>query len=111
MREREFDYEDIHIDDEIASSEKISVFSVEGEGLYKILNSINHSCNPNCFLANVNETHYLSLISFRKIKKDEELTISYIDNTLPYKQRQELLQRDYSFTCQCERCQKESEEQ
>ena len=55
----------------------------------------------------MDETHFLSLISLRPIKQGEELTISYIDNLLPYEQRQMILQRDYSFTCCCDKCKKE----
>lgn len=63
---------------------------------------INHSCFPN--------THHLSegpelvVRSCRKIAKNEEITISYIDPTNSFRERQEALFTAYAFTCQCCRC-------
>ena len=63
---------------------------------------INHSCFPN--------THHLSdgpelvVRSCRKIAKNEEITISYIDPTNSFRERQEALFTAYAFTCQCRRC-------
>ncbi|KAL9102561.1 MAG: hypothetical protein Q9163_002311 [Psora crenata] len=65
---------------------------------------INHSCDPN--------THHLSegpelvMRSSRKIIKDEEITISYIDSTQCFEEREEALFTAYAFACQCRRCKK-----
>lgn len=70
---------------------------------------INHSCRPN--------THHLSeglelvVRSCRKIAKNEEITISYIDPTQCLEERQNALLTAYSFACQCCKCIQGSEEQ
>ncbi|EDR29210.1 set and mynd domain containing protein, putative [Entamoeba dispar SAW760] len=82
----------------------ITAFTVEAEGLFKYLNTLNHSCSPNCFLANTDDSFALSLIASCPISPGDELTISYIDNTLPYSQRQSLLYDSYHFYCHCPKC-------
>ncbi|MQL84465.1 hypothetical protein Taro_016974 [Colocasia esculenta] len=47
-----------------------------------------------------------TIIALRPIRKGEEITISYIDEDLPYEERQSLL-ADYGFKCRCSRCLKE----
>lgn len=70
---------------------------------------INHSCHPNSHhLADGPE---LVLRSCRKIAKNEEITISYIDPTQCFDQRQEALFTAYAFNCQCCRCLQGFEEQ
>ena len=70
---------------------------------------INHSCHPN--------THHLSegaelvVRSCRKIEKNEEITISYIDPTQCLEERQKVLFAAYCFRCECCRCALGSEEQ
>lgn len=44
------------------------------------------------------------MIALRDIRKGEELTISYIDETLPFKDRQAKLKTMYMFTCTCPKC-------
>ncbi|CAN6925123.1 unnamed protein product, partial [Brassica oleracea] len=46
-------------------------------------------------------------IALRPISKNEEVTISCIDEDLPYKERQALL-ADYGYTCKCPKCQEDS---
>ncbi|KAL7721137.1 SET domain-containing protein [Entamoeba marina] len=92
------------INDEIALKNEITCFTVEGEGLYKFLNTLNHSCDPNCLLVNVDDTHSLTLIACKEIKEGDELTISYIDNTVPKEKRRSALKKGYSFICQCPKC-------
>lgn len=70
---------------------------------------MNHSCNPNA--------HYLSegpelvVRTSRTIAKNEEITVSYIDTTKSFEERQEKLFTEYAFACQCCRCTKGFEEQ
>jgi hypothetical protein len=47
------------------------------------------------------------IIALRRISKNEEVTISYIDEELPYKERQALL-ADYGFSCKCSKCLEDS---
>lgn len=48
----------------------------------------------------------VSLRSLAPIAKDEEITITYIDNTNPYSIRQAELRERYSFDCRCSKCTK-----
>lgn len=64
---------------------------------------INHSCDPNCTAACDSGDRTATLLAQRDIAAGEEITLSYIDVSLPYKRRQAEL-RDYGFVCKCERC-------
>lgn len=94
---------------------------VVGVELYTALARKNHSCEPNArFLSAVctprgrlyidaerveaDRTGWLK--AMREIEKDEEITISYIDNELSVRKRQELLAR-WHFVCACRKCMKE----
>ncbi|ELP92579.1 set and mynd domain containing protein, putative [Entamoeba invadens IP1] len=83
---------------------EVSKFSVEGEGLYKYLNTLNHSCDPNCVLACTTDDFKLSLIALKDIKAGEELTISYIDNSMNKETRLKTLMDQYNFDCKCKKC-------
>ena len=77
---------------------------VVGVGLYPLISMINHSCVPNATLYIHNTM--AELRPLRKLKKGEEITINYIDITLPTRMRQKLLRETYYFDCQCDRCRK-----
>ena len=40
----------------------------------------------------------------RDIGQDEEIVNSYIDTDLPFDTRQEILQSQYEFICDCQKC-------
>ncbi|KAL8795552.1 MAG: hypothetical protein Q9195_001973 [Heterodermia aff. obscurata] len=63
---------------------------------------LNHSCTPNTYI--VFSKVALSLRTFEHIPADTELTISYIDTTLPTHLRQAELHSRYFFICTCEGC-------
>ncbi|KAG9483979.1 hypothetical protein GDO78_009735 [Eleutherodactylus coqui] len=63
---------------------------------------LNHSCDPNCVI--IFEGKFLHLRTIKEIPQGEELTISYIDVKMPSHMRQLQLQRQYCFTCDCQRC-------
>ena len=63
---------------------------------------INHSCSPN--VHHFSDGPELVIRSLRRIAKDEELTISYIDATQCFKERQEAVSSKYGFGCQCVKC-------
>jgi SET and MYND domain-containing protein len=46
----------------------------------------------------------LSLIAARDIEKGEELTISYIDESASFIERQKQLMTYYKFVCDCKKC-------
>jgi len=71
---------------------------------------INHSCNPNSFLANTTET--AQLVTFVEVKKGVELTHNYYYHGmmvkeiswLKYYDRQQMIMQDYNFVCKCVSC-------
>lgn len=67
------------------------------------LGKINHSCDPNAFV--MMNGPRISVRALKPILKDEEVYISYIDNTHPYSRRQQDLQSRWFFTCSCSKCQ------
>ncbi|XP_071948093.1 histone-lysine N-methyltransferase SMYD3-like [Antedon mediterranea] len=74
-----------------------------GVGLYLKAAIFNHSCSPNC-IAVFNSTT-LHMRAVKNIKKGEELLVSYIDLMYPTEIRQQMLQDQYFFTCDCTACQ------
>ncbi|KAF2088201.1 SET domain-containing protein [Saccharata proteae CBS 121410] len=64
----------------------------------------NHSCEPNAFV--VFDGADMSFRALKPVRKDEEIFISYIDNTNPFARRQAELQDRFCFTCDCPKCQK-----
>eukprot|EP01040_Poterioochromonas_malhamensis_P008600 gene8600-9306_t len=91
--------------------------------IFPIIARINHSCQPNVMLFQevVNSASAsapalsLTVRAIRKINADEELTMSYLQESsnsisglsLSYTTRQQLLSSGFQFTCQCERCEVE----
>jgi hypothetical protein len=53
----------------------------------RLQSCMNHSCDPNCTAAAEDGCARVSLVATRPIAAGEELTISYIDVSLPYKER------------------------
>lgn len=77
-------------------------FDSLGIALSPLASIANHSCDPNAVL--VFDGPVMSFRSLRSIKADEEVTISYIETTLPYRRRQKELEERYYFTCRCSKC-------
>lgn len=71
--------------------------------LYPLSCRMNHSCKPNCYWYSKDGKRVVRLVT--PIEKNEEFTIDYIESRFtPRKERQDLLQKTKSFTCQCRRC-------
>lgn len=84
------------------SDNKPEIVVLKGACICVIQSCFNHSCDPNCHVHSVDDsTVYVT--TNRDISKGEELTISYIDNTLPLSDRRNLIQ-NYHFTCCCKLC-------
>ncbi|KPA83966.1 hypothetical protein ABB37_02113 [Leptomonas pyrrhocoris] len=81
---------------------------LKGAGLYTLLSSFNHSCEPNAAVSNVDDTHEIALTTTRPVKTGEEITITYIPLTASatLAERRQLL-KSYLFTCRCSRCVRE----
>ena len=65
---------------------------------------INHSCDYNSVVGFDGDELYVKAI--RPIKKGDQVFISYIDTTSPFKTRQKELSERYFFECQCSKCMK-----
>ncbi|EFR02054.1 SET and MYND domain-containing protein 2 [Nannizzia gypsea CBS 118893] len=63
---------------------------------------MNHSCDPNAVVGF--DEGLITVKALRKIKPDEQVFISYIDNTYPFEVRQKQLAERYFFTCKCSKC-------
>ena len=81
---------------------------VDGTAFYALQSCINHSCQPNAHAIRSEQDATCSAIIIAKhsIPAGEEITISYIDESLSYEERQEALE-DYGFVCKCLLCQQE----
>ncbi|XP_011100291.1 histone-lysine N-methyltransferase ATXR2 isoform X1 [Sesamum indicum] len=79
--------------------------SCQGTAFFPLQSCMNHSCIPNAkaFKREEDKDGQATIVALRPIFKGEEVTISYIDEDLPYDERQELL-ADYGFRCKCPRC-------
>ncbi|KAH9578183.1 SET domain [Trypanosoma melophagium] len=84
-------------------------YSSRGQGIYTIGCLFNHSCEPNLqVLYSCVNDETLTVEAIRDIEPGEELLISYIDESLPYPDRQQQLYEHYLFTCRCPKCESES---
>ncbi|XP_031254563.1 histone-lysine N-methyltransferase ATXR2 [Pistacia vera] len=80
----------------------------QGTAFFPLQSCMNHSCCPNAkaFKREEDRDGQATIIARGPISKGEEVTISYIDEDLPYEERQALL-ADYGFKCRCPKCLKE----
>ncbi|GAX78651.1 hypothetical protein CEUSTIGMA_g6089.t1 [Chlamydomonas eustigma] len=79
----------------------------EGTAFYALQSCANHSCDP-VALTEGNASGHMSLLALTDIRPGQEITISYIDESLGYKDRQKVL-KDYGFKCDCDKCVKDRE--
>ena len=70
--------------------------------LFHTLALFNHSCQSNCSNQIIGD--FCLVLASKDIAKDEELTISYIDGSLPLHIRRQLF-GNFEFQCSCELCQ------
>ena len=49
-------------------------------------------------------THSIEVVATRTIRRGEQLTLCYVDKTLPAGARRAKLRRGYLFDCECSRC-------
>lgn len=80
-------------------------------GMYLIHSHLNHSCSPNVTVRHPPSRHgirqatKIAAIAKTKIKKGDELVITYQDPSLELSRRRMLLWREYMFgPCECQRC-------
>ncbi|XP_065873977.1 histone-lysine N-methyltransferase ATXR2 [Euphorbia lathyris] len=77
----------------------------QGTAFYPLQSCMNHSCCPNAraFKREEDRDGQATIIALRTISAGEEITISYIEEDLPFEERQSLL-ADYGFKCRCSKC-------
>lgn len=63
---------------------------------------VNHDCDPNTVM--VFDGRQLSIRALVELREGEEITISYIDSSMPRERRRDELEGKYFFKCQCRRC-------
>jgi hypothetical protein len=71
-------------------------------GIYPLGSFFNHSCDFNSEA--IREGRVLVFRAVKDIAEGEEISISYIDATLPFQKRYSQLQQEYYFECGCPRC-------
>jgi len=76
-------------------------------GVFKYISRANHSCAPSATYYWSYDTFQLSLISNKNIRKGEEITVAYVEPSMPKADRRERLRSWYYFDCACEKCQSE----
>ncbi|KZT60083.1 SET domain-containing protein [Calocera cornea HHB12733] len=82
------------------------------DGIFPVASRVfNHSCRPNCVIIYeiTPKGLVLEVKAVRRIAKDEELTISYVDPAIWLGARRSLLKMNYDFVCDCPKCVAEGE--
>jgi len=79
--------------------DELSTFS----GLFYYSSFISHSCDPNISILGIG--NFIFIIAERDIQKNDELTTFYIENDKEFTYRQNDLDLNYGFKCQCSLCQ------
>jgi hypothetical protein len=84
-----------------------------GTGLYLAISAIDHSCQPNVNLVFTGRTAKVSAMEPMSEPVMQKLRISYYCDEMfkSWKDRQEILEKQYYFICDCSYCEKEKEEE
>lgn len=91
---------------DLLSAEEDVCPPLDGIGVFPLLATVNHSCDPNarvCFSATTSGA-VASLVALRTIAVDEEIVHAYIERGLPAVARAKRLREEYGFDCKCSRC-------
>ncbi|CAK9142727.1 unnamed protein product [Ilex paraguariensis] len=77
----------------------------QGTAFFPLQSCMNHSCLPNAkaFKREEDRDGQATIIALETIREGDEVTISYIDDDLPFEERQASL-ADYGFKCRCLKC-------
>ncbi|EFA80942.1 SET domain-containing protein [Heterostelium album PN500] len=89
---------------EVGATEPKAASTSSGIGLFYLTSFINHSCDPNCYLAFPTD-HTAHLTALKPLKAGDELLIAYGDPNKDYIDRQSHLFDNYGFSCNCSKCQ------
>lgn len=75
--------------------------------VYHWISFINHDCEPNAYIEQVEEHEELRLHARKPIKKGEQIRITYVNPLHGVRLRRRELRVNWGFLCQCDRCQNE----
>ncbi|KAI9372090.1 hypothetical protein BJX61DRAFT_543038 [Aspergillus egyptiacus] len=82
-----------------------AVYDRIGLYLHSFAGFMNHSCDYNCVVGFDGPELYVKAI--RRIRRNEQVFISYVDATNPVHRRQKELRERYFFECECTKCSSE----
>lgn len=85
----------------------------DGSGLFYLQSTINHSCDPNSVVEFPFNNHELVVNATKNISAGEEIYICYLDECDSERSRhsrQKMLQENYLFQCQCQKCRSQQDE-
>ncbi|KAJ2905558.1 HET domain containing protein [Zalerion maritima] len=89
----------------ITNSFQMSIPTKDGHhyGNFPEVSRLNHNCRPNtAFHIDENLVHHVNAV--QKIKKGEEISISYLDPVAPRDERQKRSLAAWGFSCDCPAC-------
>jgi SET and MYND domain-containing protein len=82
----------------------MAIHSLEDEylgiSLYPLASLINHSCEPNAYC--IFEGYQIRIRSLQRISAEDEIKLTYINNTVDIHSRQPILKSKWLFDCRCE---------
>ena len=81
--------------------------AVKATAIYSLASRINHSCTPNC-VPSFDPSGAISVCTTRAVRQGESLCISYCDPWQDVHTRRAVLVDKWFFSCDCPRCQHES---
>jgi hypothetical protein len=73
-------------------------------GLFLDTSRINHSCSHNAQNTWNAKLNQITIHVFKDVEEGEEITISYLDGSEPYNERQKMLSKNFGFNCTCHLC-------
>lgn len=74
-----------------------------GTALYELASLANHNCEPNADVV-IARGGSLALRARCPVTPGQEITITYLDSSLPFAFRSKRLHAGYGFVCKCKRC-------
>eukprot|EP01097_Dermamoeba_algensis_P008772 TRINITY_DN5967_c0_g1_i1.p1 TRINITY_DN5967_c0_g1~~TRINITY_DN5967_c0_g1_i1.p1 ORF type:complete len:328 (+),score=62.61 TRINITY_DN5967_c0_g1_i1:673-1656(+) len=85
-------------------NEVMKSMCISAAGLFPVIDSVNHSCQPNVAVVSCFPDFRLQLVAIRPIMKGDEICFSYIDEDQNGIWRRQRLKEMYLFDCQCPKC-------
>lgn len=98
-----------------SSTTRPSVFAEPGDApggtaLYSTCSLVNHACEPSLDVV-MSPGGDIALRARRDLREGDELTITYLDSSMPVALRRRRLYHNYGFECGCDMCRRQLEEE